>query len=66
MDHDAVLLTQSGVEKLKQEKEQLINVERPKVDVYKRQLFMCAIKIILDVRLMVVFGNMHLCNFNLV
>ena len=31
MDHDAVLLTQSGVEKLKQEKEQLINVERPKV-----------------------------------
>ena len=26
MDHDAVLLTQSGVEKLKQEKEQLINV----------------------------------------
>ena len=31
MDQDAVLLTQSGVEKLKQEKEQLINVERPKV-----------------------------------
>ena len=31
MDHDAVLLTQSGVEKLKQEKEHLINVERPKV-----------------------------------
>ncbi len=31
MDHEAVLLTQSGVEKLKQEKEQLINVERPKV-----------------------------------
>lgn len=31
MDHDAVLLTQSGVEKLKQEKENLINVERPNV-----------------------------------
>ena len=31
MDHDAVLLTQSGVEKLKKEREQLINIERPKV-----------------------------------
>ena len=30
MDHEAVLLTQSGVEKLKKEKEHLINVERPK------------------------------------
>lgn len=31
MDHDEVLLTQQGVEKLKQEKEQLINIERPAV-----------------------------------
>ena len=31
MDHEAVLLTQAGVEKLKQEKERLINVERPRV-----------------------------------
>ncbi|MEG0592371.1 MAG: transcription elongation factor GreA [Coprobacillus sp.] len=31
MDHEAVLLTQSGVEKLKLEKEHLINVERPNV-----------------------------------
>ena len=31
MDHDAVLLTQSGVETLKQEREHLINIERPKV-----------------------------------
>ena len=31
MDHEAVLLTLSGVEKLKKEKEHLINVERPKV-----------------------------------
>ena len=31
MDHDAVLLTQSGVEKLKKEREQLINIERTKV-----------------------------------
>lgn len=31
MDHDAVLLTQSGVEKLKLEKEHLITIERPKV-----------------------------------
>ena len=31
MDHDAVLLTQSGVEKLTKEKEHLINVESPKV-----------------------------------
>lgn len=31
MDHGAVLLTQAGVEKLKKEKENLINVERPKV-----------------------------------
>lgn len=31
MDHDVVLLTQSGVEKLQKEKEHLINVERPKV-----------------------------------
>ena len=31
MDHEAVLLTLAGVEKLKQEKERLINVERPRV-----------------------------------
>lgn len=31
MDHEVVLLTQQGVEKLKAEKENLINVERPKV-----------------------------------
>lgn len=31
MDHDAVLLTQAGIEKLRKEKEHLINVERPKV-----------------------------------
>jgi len=31
MDHDAVLLTQAGIEKLKKEKEDLINIERPKV-----------------------------------
>ena len=31
MDHEAVLLTLEGVEKLKQEKERLINVERPRV-----------------------------------
>ena len=31
MDHDAVLLTQAVIEKLKKEKENLINVERPKV-----------------------------------
>lgn len=31
MDHDAVLLTLAGIEKLKKEKENLINVERPKV-----------------------------------
>ncbi len=31
MDHDAVLLTQSGVEMLKQERDNLISVERPKV-----------------------------------
>ena len=31
MDHDEVLLTQAGVEKLKKEKEDLINVQRPKV-----------------------------------
>ena len=31
MDHEAVLLTLSGVEKLKTEREQLISVERPRV-----------------------------------
>lgn len=31
MDHDVVLLTLAGIEKLKKEKENLINVERPKV-----------------------------------
>ena len=31
MEHEKVLLTQSGVEKLEQERDNLINVERPKV-----------------------------------
>lgn len=31
MEHEKVLLTQSGVEKLKIEREQLVNIERPKV-----------------------------------
>lgn len=31
MDHEVVLLTLAGIEKLKKEKENLINVERPKV-----------------------------------
>lgn len=31
MEHEKVLLTQSGVEKLKTEREQLVNIERPKV-----------------------------------
>ncbi len=31
MEHEKVLLTQSGVEKLKQERERLVNEERPKV-----------------------------------
>ena len=31
MEHEIVLLTQSGVEKLEQERDNLINVERPKV-----------------------------------
>ena len=31
MEHEKVLLTQSGVEKLKQEREHLVNEERPKV-----------------------------------
>ncbi len=31
MEHEKVLLTQSGVEKLQAEREQLVNVERPKV-----------------------------------
>ena len=31
MDHEVIRLTQAGVEKLKQEKERLINVDRPKV-----------------------------------
>lgn len=30
-EHEKVLLTKSGIDKLKQEKEQLVNVERPKV-----------------------------------
>ena len=31
MEHEKVLLTQSGLEKLKQERDTLVNVERPKV-----------------------------------
>ncbi len=31
MDHDKILLTQSGVEDLKNERERLVNIERPKV-----------------------------------
>lgn len=31
MEHEKVLLTQSGVEKLKEERDNLVNVERPKV-----------------------------------
>ena len=31
MEQDKVLLTKSGVEKLQQERDNLINVERPKV-----------------------------------
>lgn len=31
MEHEQVLLTQSGIEKLKKERDDLINIERPKV-----------------------------------
>lgn len=31
MEHEKVLLTQSGVEKLKEERDNLVNIERPKV-----------------------------------
>ena len=45
MDKDKVLLTKSGVEKLEEERDNLINVERPRavsythLDVYKRQIW---------------------------
>ena len=31
MEHEQVLLTQSGIEKLRKERDDLINIERPKV-----------------------------------